>query len=175
MTTRAAPQFTLSVTREEDRFACAAEGVRIGRWVGLSERAAQEVAIAIAELVSNAVRHGGGGTIEIRAIRGVEPAAPASASGRIAADRLGPTSTAARPNAGMRWGVEVVVRDRGPGLDADAAMEKMAIENAPPKGDPRLPGQGLGLGLGAVYRLMSSVVIRSAPGQGAEVTAIRWE
>lgn len=138
------PSFTLPVRREEDRFACAAEGVRIARWAGLSERAQQELAIAVAELVSNAVRHAGGGEVDIRAIRG----------------------------EGSRLGVEVIVRDSGPGIDPRLA--------APPTDEsahaqaPRLPGQGLGIGLGAVHRLMSSVVIRSAPGVSTEVVAIKW-
>jgi serine/threonine-protein kinase RsbT len=140
------PSFTLPVKREEDRFACAAEGVRIARWAGLPDRAQQELAIAIAELVSNAVRHAGGGEIEIRPIRSEDP------PGRV------------------RLGVEVIVRDSGPGLDPKlAAAEETAGLPA-----PRLPGQGLGIGLGAVHRLMSSVVIRSAPGVSTEVVAIKW-
>ncbi|WP_437603428.1 ATP-binding protein [Sorangium sp. So ce590] len=159
MTQRTPPAFSIPVTREEDRFACAAEGAQIARWAGLSERAQHELAIAIAELVSNAVRHGGGGSISIRAIR--EDAQAGSG----------------------RWGVEVIVRDSGPGLDPKIAM----LEDVGPKSDrspsssnsarlvPRMPGQGLGLGLGAVHRLMSSVVIRSAPGISTEVIAIKWK
>lgn len=159
MTQRTPPAFSIPVTREEDRFACAAEGAQIARWAGLSERAQHELAIAIAELVSNAVRHGGGGSISIRAIRD-EAAA-----------------------GGGRWGVEVIVRDSGPGLDPRIAL----LEDVGPKSDrspsssssarlmPRMPGQGLGLGLGAVHRLMSSVVIRSSPGISTEVIAIKWK
>ncbi|MGK4004980.1 ATP-binding protein [Sorangium sp. So ce1036] len=151
--------FSIPVTREEDRFACAAEGAHIARWAGLSERAQHELAIAIAELVSNAVRHGGGGSINIRAIREDQQA------------------------GGGRWGVEVIVRDSGPGLDPKLAM----LEEVGPKSDrspssssgarlvPRMPGQGLGLGLGAVHRLMSSVVIRSSPGISTEIIAIKWK
>ncbi|EYF01621.1 ATP-binding protein [Chondromyces apiculatus] len=153
------PSFTLPVRREEDRFACAAEGVRIARWAGLPERAQQELAIAIAELVSNAVRHAGGGEIEVRAIHA--PAGdPPSQSGTSSGKRTD------RP----RLGVEVIVRDSGPGLDPRFATEEGA--NSLP---PRLPGQGgLGIGLGAVHRLMSSVVIRSAPGVSTEIVAIKW-
>ncbi|WP_437282511.1 ATP-binding protein [Sorangium sp. So ce375] len=159
MTQRSPPAFSIPVTREEDRFACAAEGAHIARWAGLSERAQHELAIAIAELVSNAVRHGGGGSISIRAIRDDTQAG----SGR--------------------WGVEVIVRDSGPGLDPKLAL----IEEVGPKSDrgpsssnsarltPRMPGQGLGVGLGAVYRLMSSVIIRSSPGISTEVIAVKWK
>jgi serine/threonine-protein kinase RsbT len=142
----ALPSFTLPVRREEDRFACAAEGVRIARWAGLTDRAQQELAIAIAELVSNAVRHAGGGEIEIRALRGQD------AKGL------------------PRQGVEVIVRDSGPGLDPKLVV----IEDSAPSQTPRLPGQGLGIGLGAVHRLMSSVVIRSDPGISTEIVAIKW-
>ncbi|HSO00269.1 MAG TPA: ATP-binding protein [Candidatus Nanopelagicales bacterium] len=141
------PSFTLPVKREEDRFACAAEGVRIARWAGLSDRAQQEIAIAVAELVSNAVRHAGGGEIEIRAIRDEGQGAKA------------------------KLGVEVIVRDSGPGLDPRIAS---ASEESPHSTAPRLPGQGLGIGLGAVHRLMSSVVIRSAPGVSTEIIATKW-
>lgn len=138
------PSFTLPVKREEDRFACAAEGVRIARWVGLSERAQQELAIAVAELVSNAVRHAGGGEVEIRAIRGER----------------------------SRLGVEVIVRDSGPGIDP--RLVALAADESAYAQAPRLPGQGLGIGLGAVHRLMSSVVIRSSPGVSTEVVAVKW-
>ncbi|AKT40421.1 ATP-binding protein [Chondromyces crocatus] len=151
------PSFTLPVRREEDRFACAAEGVRIARWAGLSDRAQQELAIAIAELVSNAVRHAGGGEIEVRAIRGVPP---------------NPNPSIASPvDKNPRLGVEVIVRDSGPGIDPKLAT---ATEESSSTPVPRLPGQGLGIGLGAVHRLMSSVVIRSAPGISTEVVAIKW-
>ncbi|WP_437682839.1 ATP-binding protein [Sorangium sp. So ce131] len=159
MTQRTPPAFNIPVTREEDRFACAAEGAQIARWAGLSDRAQHEIAIAIAELVSNAVRHGGGGTISIRAIR--EEA----------------------PTGSGRWGVEVIVRDSGPGLDP----RLLQVDEAGPKSDrspsssssarlvPRMPGQGLGVGLGAVHRLMSSVIIRSSPGVSTEVIAVKWK
>ncbi|WP_437664269.1 ATP-binding protein [Sorangium sp. So ce1182] len=159
MTQRTPPAFNIPVTREEDRFACAAEGAQIARWAGLSDRAQHELAIAIAELVSNAVRHGGGGSISIRAIH-----------------------DGAQTGSG-RWGVEVIVRDSGPGLDPRLVM----AEEIGPKSDrspsssssarltPRMPGQGLGVGLGAVHRLMSSVVIRSSPGVSTEITAIKWK
>jgi len=139
------PSFALPVKREEDRFACAAEGVRIARWAGLPDRAQQELAIAIAELVSNAVRHAGGGHAEIRAIEET------------------------RPNGSKRWGVEVRVRDAGPGIDPRMATEEGTFSQG-----PRLPGQGLGVGLGAVHRLMSAVTILSNPGVRTEVIAIKW-
>jgi serine/threonine-protein kinase RsbT len=143
------PSFTLPVSREEDRFACAVEAMRIARWAGLSERAQQELAIAVAELVSNAVRHAGGGEIELRAIPGEDPPEPGRG----------------------RWGVQVVVRDSGPGMSPSLAGA--TPPGATPPG-PRLPGQGLGLGLGAVQRLMSSVEIRSNPGVRTEVIAEKW-
>jgi serine/threonine-protein kinase RsbT len=82
-----------------------------------------------------------------------------------------------------RWGVEVIVRDCGPGLDPKLALLEEAVpksDRSPPSGPsarmtPRQPGQGLGLGLGAVHRLMSSVVIRSSPGVSTEIIAIKWQ
>ncbi len=105
------------------------------------------------------MRHGGGGSISIRAIRD-------------------DTQT-----GGGRWGVEVIVRDSGPGLDPKLAL----LEEVGPKSDrgpsssssarltPRMPGQGLGVGLGAVHRLMSSVIIRSSPGISTEIIAVKWK
>jgi len=54
------------VAAETDRFWCAREVRRFARELGFGERAQWELAIVVAELVSNAVRYGGSGTLTLR-------------------------------------------------------------------------------------------------------------
>lgn len=61
------------VERETDRFWCAREVRRFAREVGFGERAQWELAIVTAELVTNAVRYGGSGTVMIRTPSGPRP------------------------------------------------------------------------------------------------------
>ncbi|THC50060.1 ATP-binding protein [Streptomyces sp. A1499] len=63
-----------------------------------------------------------------------------------------------------RHGLLLRVSDDGPGIaDLDAAFA-----------DGYTTGAGLGHGLGGARRLMDEFEVRSAPGQGTTVTAIRW-
>lgn len=54
------------VARETDRIWCAQEVRRLARQAGFGERAQWELAIVTAELVANAVRYGGSGTVTVR-------------------------------------------------------------------------------------------------------------
>ncbi len=66
---------------------------------------------------------------------------------------------------GGRRGVMVVASDQGPGIaDIERALQ-----------DGFSTSGGLGLGLPGVKRLMDSFEIRSLPGQGTVVTAVKWE
>ena len=61
-------------------------------------------------------------------------------------------------------GLEIAARDKGPGIaDIDQALT-----------DGFSSSGGLGIGLGAVNRLMDELDIRSEPGGGARVTARKW-
>jgi serine/threonine-protein kinase RsbT len=60
----------LRVAAETDRFWCAQEVRRFAREVGFGDRAQWELAIVAAELVSNAVRYAGSGTLTLRAAPG---------------------------------------------------------------------------------------------------------
>lgn len=127
-----------------DRFACAGAARAFARRVGLGERRGEELAIAVAELASNVVRHARDGVIELHV-------------------RDQPRRT-----------VEIVCRDRGPGIpDAHAAREdgfsggRFLAPDAP-------RAAGLGLGLGAVGRLVDELVIESLPGVGTTVIARKW-
>jgi serine/threonine-protein kinase RsbT len=128
-----------------DRFIAAAIAYGLARRNGLEHRAYCEVAIAAAELASNAVRHGGGGSIDLRAIR-----------------------------AGTRRGIEIECRDRGPGiLDVEHALRDGVSRGRPPTPD-RDWSEGLGSGLGAVRRATHELEIETAPGRGTRVIARRW-
>ncbi|OEU99633.1 serine/threonine protein kinase [Streptomyces qinglanensis] len=65
---------------------------------------------------------------------------------------------------GTRCGVRLTVRDEGPGIDdLPSALA-----------DGYTTGAGLGHGLGGARRLMHEFEVRSEPGSGAVVTAVRW-
>ena len=63
-----------------------------------------------------------------------------------------------------RRGVRVVVSDEGPGIPdiAKALTDRFTT------------GGGMGLGLGGAKRLSNEFAIRSAPGEGTQVTIARW-
>lgn len=54
-------------TRMEDRAGIAARAFGFARQLGFDQRSCWEICIAVQELVSNLVRHAGGGDIELRA------------------------------------------------------------------------------------------------------------
>ncbi|MDT0379268.1 ATP-binding protein [Streptomyces sp. DSM 42041] len=61
-------------------------------------------------------------------------------------------------------GLRLTVRDDGPGIpDLEGALT-----------DGFTTGAGLGHGLGGARRLMHDFEVRSAPGKGTVVTAVRW-
>jgi serine/threonine-protein kinase RsbT len=71
-----------------------------------------------------------------------------------------------RPLAGVgRAGIEIVVRDEGPGIaDVGQAMQEGYTS-----------GRGLGMGLPGTRRLMDEMAIDSAPGRGTTVTIRKWQ
>jgi serine/threonine-protein kinase RsbT len=128
-----------------DRFIAAAVAYGLARRHGLEHRAYCEVAIAAAELASNAVRHGGGGVIELRAIR-----------------------------AGARRGVELECCDQGPGIvDVERALRDGVSRGRELSADSGW-SEGLGSGLGAVRRATNELEIETGPGRGTRVVARRW-
>jgi serine/threonine-protein kinase RsbT len=67
-------------------------------------------------------------------------------------------------NSGGRLGIRVVARDAGPGIDdVDLALR-----------DGYSTGDGLGLGLPGVRRLVDEFTIETAPGRGTVVTMVKW-
>ena len=116
-----------------DRYACASAAQALATRLGLRREAAMQVAIAAAELASNAVRHGGGGAL-----------------------------TLARVDT-PRAALELTCRDAGSGIaDVGAALRdghSRGRDLAPDDGRR----EGLGAGLGAVARAMDELTIETGP------------
>lgn len=127
-----------------DRLIAASITRATARRAGLSPVAALQIATAAAELASNAVRHGGGGLLEIEALTGEVP------------------------------GVEVRCMDSGSGIsDLDEAFRdgwSRGRRMTPDDG----PRDGLGSGLGAIRRACHDVQIETAPGQGTRIVVRRY-
>lgn len=125
---------------QSDRFGSASKAMNLATECGASRQEAWEIGTAVAELASNAVKHGGGGTVSIA----LETA--------------------------PRVAIHVTVSDAGPGFpeleprEAGAVDERWAV---------RLAGQGLGVGLEGVGRLMHELRVDSRAGQGATVIAVK--
>jgi serine/threonine-protein kinase RsbT len=137
---------TLTVTAEIDSLTCGQTTVGMAMDLGFDRRSANEIAIAVSELVSNSVKYGGGGTLTLRSLVDPEP------------------------------GIEIAVEDMGPGIpDGDAVFQDGFSEGRVLTPDDRLTGKkDLGIGLGAVRRLMHTVELTNNPGGGAKVIARRF-
>lgn len=65
---------------------------------------------------------------------------------------------------GLRGGIKVIARDRGPGIaDLDMALR-----------DGYSSGRGLGLGLPGARRLMDEFEIDTEAGRGTTITMVKW-
>lgn len=108
---------------------------RLTAQMGFSESNQFLVSTAVSELATNIVRYAGKGEITIRTVYD---------SGRE--------------------GVEVVARDRGPGIvNIEKAMEEHFSS-----------GNSLGLGLPSVKRIMDEFTIDSKRGRGTTIVARKW-
>ena len=107
---------------------------RLAARLGFDDTTAGQLALAATEAAGNMVKHGGG---EVA----VAPVAE-----------------------GLRRGLRLVFRDRGPGI-ADIALAMK---------DGYTTGGGLGLGLSGARRLCSEFSIESKPGEGTRVAITRW-
>lgn len=65
------PPLRMSCVRLEDRAGIGVKAFIFARRMGFDQRACWEIGIAVQELVSNIVRHAGGGFLELYAGRGV--------------------------------------------------------------------------------------------------------
>jgi serine/threonine-protein kinase RsbT len=83
---------------------------------------------------------------------------------RYATDGCGEVRIRSLPAASAGSGVEIVVRDGGPGIsDVELALR-----------DGYTTSRGLGLGLPGTRRLVDEMEIDSGPGRGTIVTIRKW-
>lgn len=84
---------------------------------------------------------------------------------RYATDGKGSITVRSLERGDGRTGVEVVVEDKGPGIeDTKAALEPGYTT-----------GRGMGLGLPGTKRLMDEMLLDSALGRGTVVTIRKWK
>ena len=103
--------------------------------IGFGENICQMIATAVSELANNIIKYAGSGEILLTRITG-----------------------------GSQMGIEVIARDRGPGIeDIQKAMA-----------DHYSSGNTLGLGLPGVKRMMDEFELTSEPGKRTMVTIRKW-
>lgn len=130
---------SLAIAGEDDIVAARGAAREVARVLQFGSVDQSRIATAVSELARNVVRYAtdGRGTVIIRALPGPD---------------------------GTRTGIEIVVRDSGPGIaDIDQALSSGFTS-----------GSGLGMGLPGAKRLMDELAIDSALGQGTTVTIRKW-
>ena len=143
----------LEITSEADRYWAAGEARRFAAALGFGPHEQARVAMCVAELASNVAKHAGGGLVELSSVS--RPPAPG-----------GPSAIGCRVRA----------TDDGPGIAAlDDSLRDGFSEGRFLTPDTRARDRrGLGVGLGAVVRLMSEVSVVSPPSGGVVVEAVLW-
>jgi serine/threonine-protein kinase RsbT len=143
--TGSSPRLEWTLTREEDSYWISGKGRELARDMGFPDQDCWAVAITISELVSNAIKFAGKGTLRLRVLQS--------------------------PRAGL----EVRMQDDGPGIeDFDAALTDGYSEGHMLT-EPEYaswPRRGLGSGLGAVKRLMDELTAER-PSEGGTVVIAR--
>lgn len=136
----------LEIFREDDRWWAAGEARRFAAALGFGPEDQARIAVCVAELASNAAKHAGRGWIELSEV--VTPAR----------------------------GCRVRAVDDGPGIAAiDEALRDGFSEGRWLTPDvPPSERRGLGVGLGAVCRLMSEVRVLPRLCGGLVVEAVLW-
>ena len=148
------PARIFEIAAEEDRFWISGEARRFAAARGFSPAEQARRAGCGAELASNTAKHAGRGRLDLAEVT----ALPASPAGEIAI------------------GCRVCAVDDGPGIAAvDDALRDGFSEGRPLTPDtPLSERRGLGIGLGAVCRLMSEVRVVSRRGGGVMIEAVLW-
>ena len=137
---------TVPVRDESDVYAAVGLGRKMTTEMGFGPGAQACAQTIIAELARNALRHGGGGTVGLRALK-----------------------------QETRRGLEIVVQDRGPGIsDVSRALDGGGACPAVLSGAPSR-GSGLGVGLSSAQRLADEFTIDSVVGSGTRIRALKWD
>jgi len=133
--TAVADDIHVSIVADADIVQARGEGRALAGRLGFSRTDATLIATAISEIGRNILVHAGSGEVSIA---------------ETAEDDL--------------LGIEVVARDRGPGIpDVERALS-----------EGYATGNGLGLGLPGAKRLMDEFSIETALGRGTTVTMRKW-
>jgi serine/threonine-protein kinase RsbT len=128
-------ELRVAIASDDDVVAARQAGRQLAETLGLPPIDLTLVATAISEVARNITAYAGRGEIVVRAVED-----------------------------GRRRGIEVLARDRGPGIpDLELALR-----------DGYTTGGGLGLGLPGARRLMDEFAIASRPGGGTTVTMTKW-
>jgi anti-sigma regulatory factor (Ser/Thr protein kinase) len=118
----------------------------LAKTLGFSRTECQELAIVVSELCTNIVKYGVRGTIEIEPV----------------------------DDAKYGVGVAVVARDIGPAFkDLGMALQDGCDDEGPIDPGKILNRGGLGIGLGAVVRLMDAIQVQQGR-TGKEIRAVRY-
>jgi serine/threonine-protein kinase RsbT len=131
-------EWMVRVAGEEGIVAARQQARETAKELGFGLVDQSRIATAVSELTRNVVRYATGGQGDVL-IRELEPSAKGV-------------------------GIEVVVRDDGPGI---ANVEQALREGFS-------TGTGLGMGLPGTRRLMDEMAIDSAPGRGTTVSIRKW-
>ncbi len=137
---------TIKIAKDVDSVVCSEQAVSFAEQLGFEGTALWEIAIAVSELVTNVVKFAGRGQLAMRKLQG------------------------------PKHGLEIVVEDEGPGIEDIQAAMLDGYSEGRVLSEEVLPSErrGLGAGLGAVQRLMSSVEIENKDGGGSRVTVQKW-
>jgi serine/threonine-protein kinase RsbT len=128
----------IAIAGEDDIVAARQHARELARALGFRAIDQSRITTAVSELARNVVRYATGGRGEVL----LRPLAAATGGA----------------------GIEIVVRDAGPGIaDVELALREGYTS-----------GRGLGMGLPGTRRLMDEMVIDSAPGRGTTVTIRKW-
>lgn len=127
-----------------ERFTAARWVQSFGNGVGLTIRRSKELALAASELVSNVTRHAESGWLELYLL------------------------DTPRPH------VLLVCRDRGPGISDLQNARKDGYSRGAALAPDASRGQGLGMGLGAVGRLVDELAIDTVVGIGTTVSVRKF-
>jgi serine/threonine-protein kinase RsbT len=136
---------TFAVARATDAYLIPGRIKETALEFGFDEKSAWEIEIAASELVDNVIRYAGTGTVAVERIHA--------------------------PRSGLR----LIVDDDGPGIEnIDLALIDGFSQGVFTVHDGRRIRHSLGVGLGAVHRLMSAMTIVNKPEGGLRVTADKW-